>query len=117
MLKHSGTHYTDGLAARMHDPAQLLRRDLSVAALIDLGLALDWLAAVIVQARARVHWLLGLFNLRAATLTFIRHSADYAPPAQPTLVFSTPAEFAREHGLKPVPQGTILPDIGNGVKI
>lgn len=98
----------------MHDAAQLLRRDFTLAALFDLAVVLSWLAAVIVQARVKVYWLLGFFTLGAAVYTFLRPVAYYSPPAQQTLEFSTPAEFARAHGLKPVPQGTILRDIGPG---
>jgi len=59
--------------------------------------------------------LLSLFTLGGAAYSLLaRHTAYYAPPAQQTLHFSTPAEFARQHALKPDPQGTIMRDIGPG---
>lgn len=98
----------------MHDPAQLLRRDFTFAALVDLAVVFSWLTAVIVRVRPRVYLLLGIFTLGAAAFTLARPTAYYAPPAQQALDFTSPAEFAREHSLKPEPQGSILRDIGPG---
>lgn len=114
MLLHSLDRYTEGLRARMHDPAQLLRRDFTFTGLLDLAVVFSWLAVVIARVRPRVYLLLSIFTLGAAAFTFVRHTAYYAPPAQQALDSTSPAEFAREHALKPEPQGTILRDIGPG---
>lgn len=99
---------------RMHEPAQLLRHHLTLAALLDLAVVCSWLAAVILQVRARVYVVLGLFTLVAGGFTIVRQTAYYAPPVQQTLDLTSPADFARQHGLKPAPQGTILRDIAPG---